>query len=502
MKSEIRTFLTPVRRRLRARSVVGILGTGAVFGGVCCVLMAITRATAGWLVTAPALLTTFFLCVAVAAVVAFVLKRSWYEAAAAIDSHYQLKDRTVTALEFTNHPATSPLQQLQLQDAASYLRSVDPREVVPIGIHPRWGWAVLSITVATTLMLIPSGGPIHADISQPEGVAHAASEIQSELDQMEQLAAEAALEDLKNLVVRLRGDLERLESPQTDVRESLKTISEMQQKMQQMMAQMNVTDMDAQLNALAESISGAQPFKAAAEALQKEELEKAAEELQNVSPEDMNRSESRPTAEKLSKTAAAAKKRGLNELSEQLSQLSEAVKNDDSKSTREVSQTLAKEIKRHSLAKKLRNMLSSKCDKLGACKKLCSADANSNGEGQGDGEGLNLAKGQSDKTSNSPSKKAGAKSAGNINGKQTQLESQRQMASLTGQMGEGGDSEFETTTSPEAQEQAQRRAREAFAKYQKMSEAVLESEPIPLGHRQTIRKYFELIRPDADEEFE
>jgi hypothetical protein len=32
-----------------------------------------------------------------------------------------------------------------------------------------------------------------------------------------------------------------------------------------------------------------------------------------------------------------------------------------------------------------------------------------------------------------------------------------------------------------------------------MSEAVLESEPIPLGHRQTIRKYFELIRPNHDE---
>jgi hypothetical protein len=28
-----------------------------------------------------------------------------------------------------------------------------------------------------------------------------------------------------------------------------------------------------------------------------------------------------------------------------------------------------------------------------------------------------------------------------------------------------------------------------------MSEAVLDSEPIPLGHRQTIRRYFELIRP-------
>ena len=27
--------------------------------------------------------------------------------------------------------------------------------------------------------------------------------------------------------------------------------------------------------------------------------------------------------------------------------------------------------------------------------------------------------------------------------------------------------------------------------------SVLDSEPIPLGHRQTIRKYFELIRPEG-----
>jgi hypothetical protein len=34
-----------------------------------------------------------------------------------------------------------------------------------------------------------------------------------------------------------------------------------------------------------------------------------------------------------------------------------------------------------------------------------------------------------------------------------------------------------------------------YQKYRKLSEAVLDSEPIPLGHRQTIRRYFELIRP-------
>ena len=38
-----------------------------------------------------------------------------------------------------------------------------------------------------------------------------------------------------------------------------------------------------------------------------------------------------------------------------------------------------------------------------------------------------------------------------------------------------------------------------YQKYRKMTEAALNSEPIPLGHRQTIRRYFELIRPQGDE---
>ena len=42
---------------------------------------------------------------------------------------------------------------------------------------------------------------------------------------------------------------------------------------------------------------------------------------------------------------------------------------------------------------------------------------------------------------------------------------------------------------------ASRGYREAYQKYRKMSEAVLEGEAIPLGQRQMIRKYFELIRP-------
>jgi len=74
------------------------------------------------------------------------------------------------------------------------------------------------------------------------------------------------------------------------------------------------------------------------------------------------------------------------------------------------------------------------------------------------------------------------------------VQSKREIKEITGQPGDGP-SEMETTHSPEGRQSAARGYRESYQKYRKMSEAVLDSEPIPLGHRQTIRRYFELIRP-------
>lgn len=500
MKSEILDFLNPVRRRLRMQSGLSLLATGATVGGIACAIMGLARFATGW---EPALVeyaVVFFGTTGVFGLVGLVLSQSWNKSASAVDTHYDLKDRTISALEFANKPAASALQELQMEDATSHLKSVDPVAVVPFKAPRQLAWACLSTAAALLLMIVPAGKTVQADTSQPAGIAEAAAEIKEEIEQMEELAEEAGVEELIELVEVLKKDLEELKKPETDERQSLETISEMQQKMQDMMATMNIAGMDAELSALAEAMAGAAAFKPAADALKKEDLEKAAEALENIEPQDMDRKESRPTSEKLAQSAASAKKKGMGKLSETLSQLSDSVKKSDSDSTCENCNSLSKQIKKHSLCKSMCKMLNSKCNKLGECKKLCSGNCNKSGNGQCQGTGINMAQGQSNKKSNSPSKKAGAKSAGNINGEKTKLDSQRQMAKLTGQMGEGGDSEFETTTSPEAQEKATRRAKEAFAKYQKMSEAVLDSEPIPLGHRQTIRKYFELIRPSGDED--
>ncbi len=102
------------------------------------------------------------------------------------------------------------------------------------------------------------------------------------------------------------------------------------------------------------------------------------------------------------------------------------------------------------------------------------------------------------KKSTRPSSTWGRGVSGNVDGDKTKLDSAHKRDQVQGQADEGP-SEVETTHSPEGRQLATRSYAESYAKYKRKSEAALNSEPIPLGHRQTIRRYFELIRPQGDE---
>lgn len=490
----------PVRQRLRWRCVMSRMVTGAICGGACCAVLGAIRVCFGLASETVLPFALIGIATVLGGLAGYFTRRTWHEAAATVDRTCGLKDRTVSALEFSAGPA-SPHFELQLQDALHHLTSVDARRVVPSLVPRHLGWAGLTAVVGVAAMLLQvGGGTVEASVVRSAGVAEAAAEIRAEIEQMEELAEQASIRELTSLVMDLKTSLTQLEAADTDVRKSLSTISDMQQKMQTLMSELNVAAMDAQLSEVAEAMEGAAAFKPASDALKKDSLEQAASALENVAADTIDRSESRAAGEDLAEAAAAAKEKSLNQLSETLDQLSESVKARDAEGVQRSSEQLAEQVRRHDLSKKMSNMLNSKVDKLGMAKKLAAANSNSEGNGAAaDATGTNLTQGESKQKSNASSRKAGAKSAGNIDGEKTKREGQLQMARLTGQMGQEGDSDFETITSTEGQAQAERLAREAFAKYQKLSEAVLESEPVPLGHRETIRRYFELIRPDTAE---
>ena len=70
---------------------------------------------------------------------------------------------------------------------------------------------------------------------------------------------------------------------------------------------------------------------------------------------------------------------------------------------------------------------------------------------------------------------------------------------IKGKESDSGDIDVETIKSNEQKQESVREYRKKAESYEQLTESVLDSEPIPLGHRQTIRRYFEMIRPQGDE---
>ena len=51
---------------------------------------------------------------------------------------------------------------------------------------------------------------------------------------------------------------------------------------------------------------------------------------------------------------------------------------------------------------------------------------------------------------------------------------------------------------PEGEQDAIRQYAAKYDKFRREAEAVLSSEPLPMGHRETVRTYFQAIRPGND----
>jgi len=247
---------------------------------------------------------------------------------------------------------------------------------------------------------------------------------------------------------------------------------------------------DVSMNELAEAFSAAGATRSVGQAMKAGQYSKAADELENLHTDEMTRQERRAVAEQLRQAAEGMNRRSQKPLSQATLKIADALENNTQ--CKEGACELAGECRKQSLRKGICEALGSKLALLGFCKSEC----NGGGQCQGQNGGNNTSK------SDQSSKSWGTGAAGNpTSGEETNLDSTRQRQDITGMIG-AGDSEYETLKSSEAQQELSgREFREAFQEYRKMSEAVLETEPIPLGQRQMIRRYFESIRPsDGDAE--
>lgn len=490
MRETLFRQLQPVRQRQWTVSVVRAAAWGLGGGSVAAAVLGMLRVI-GWLSTSGTgwgVLLGFPIAAAASAAVWGWLKGDWLPAARAVDGHYELKDRTETALAFLRREETGKTdgwEQLQLADAVQHLQRVEAKHVVPMTLPKTFRWSLATAVLAVALLCWPTGrSQVNAGPSRPlDAIVAEAEIVEEELKELLEELPEDHSPEVEALIKEMLAKAEEMKEPGVDLREALAKMSEMQSALQAAAAEFNVAATDEEMKAIGDALQSAEALQQAGKALKDGQYEKASEELAKLDNPKLDRKESRAVSDKLKKASESAGKQGLKKLSEAAKEAAEGLDKDSQSQCKEGLCKLGECAKKQGNTKKIGDMLKKQCDKLGECKSNCQGNCNSQG----------------DKLANKPSLKAGKGTNTNVQGDRTELASKRNEEKIQGIKGSQGDSDVETLATPEGNEEAKRGLKDVYHKYRKLSDAVLESEDIPLGHRQTIRRYFEAIRPNRED---
>ncbi len=403
-----------------------------------------------------------------------------------VDERAGLKDRTISALAFARKKQRTPCEELELADAVTALEQVVARQVLPFRL-PRIAPLSFAATVAFLTLLSLSSRTEQASAKSeppPPEVIRAAADVHTELHKLWRAAREYRERELEELIDELRARVDRLQRPGVDLRTALATLSELQQALAKQRARYVQKLAEPVLAELAEAVGDMPQFQAAAAALKNKDYERAAREFdKQTQPPQHGR---RQLAKRLRRVASSAAEQGAVDLEGALTELSESLldtASTDNEAFCSACKRLGKALRRRAALSRLCSALSAAQRAIGLCKSNCS--------GKGGG-GQTQRGGKSDR----PSSSWGRGVAGNTLGDPTALDAAKQLELLTGMQAEGP-SQRELTSSPEGRQKATRSYGEVYEQYLRLSQEVLESEPIPLGQRELIRRYFELIRPPA-----
>ena len=483
MTEQIHAALRPVRRRQRWQSAARTAALGLTLGSLLAVLLGSARVV-GWSVSTPAVMGVLSAGTVLGFLVGYARGWSWHRTAVAVDTCYRLKDRAVTALAFSRSSELdeSVIHQLQVVDALGHLRQVRAGEVVPLAVPKILPVALASLLVASVLLLVPRSEAGSVTTSSPHIEAAGKKLEETLFEPLRELSDTLPDSELGELLAQLEQLVVRLQEPDVDQVEALATLSEMQDAIAAARAEFNLEEVKAQLQALGEALAAAEAPEAAARALMEGDFDKAAELLEELDVSQLTRLESKTVAEKLEELAKEMEEARQNQLSEGARKMAEGLDDDNAQQAKLGAQQLAKVSRQQALRENLDQRLANQISQLAESK----ASARSSQDG-------GLAQNKPDRPSNTWGKGATGKPLGD---EPTSIETERQRVDIAGTHGEGP-SQRETTRVSEGSQTAERGYRDQYQAYRKKTEAVLQSEALPLGHRQVIRRYFERIHPDS-----
>ncbi len=481
----IHETLCKVRRRLWFAALLRG-GTVGLLAGICLALAAaVVRLVAfpaiSW-AWAPALVVAGTIC----GVLAGAFRRRGDAAAARlIDDHYGLKDGSITALQFVSEPGADAVRRMQVEETEQRLQQVDPVQCVPLQaseMQLRWAGALSVATILILLIGTWSAPQVEAKPVLPLAQDQAGELRETLLADLEELAAEQQDPQLEQLIEELEQKIEDLDSEALDESDLLATLSEMEQSLAEAREALQLDMTDAVMKALAAALRPSDALREAAKAIEAEDYDEAGEQLASIDPAAVSDKQRRAVADNLKKMVSKLKPGQQGQLSDTISQLAEGLESKNESQCKQCLSKLASACKTQGQCKKIGNCMACQLNRLAQCKSQCRGQSAGNGVAKSD----------------SPSQSAGSGASGQPLGEQaTSINSVRQEQQLSGAQSDGP-SETEILQAPEGEQQAARQYAARYNRFRKEAEAVLDSEPLPMGHRETVRTYFEAIRPAND----
>lgn len=428
---------------------------------------------------------------------------------ARIDRQFGLADEALAARELADR--TSPAwRDAILRQAVAHTTAADWNTAWPVRWPRRTGFATGSAVLAALLALVllprstaPAGPDPAAALraEQHAALADLAKDWEKTADDLKGEEWNAFRDTLAELQTKLADQ-------NLSERELLVALARVESKLAEATASVAEAGVSNHAEDLADALAGIEGMEAAAKSLKERDLSAAASALDKAAAslaaadaklafKDGTGAEA---AKRLAQLSDKAAKKGDTKLAESAKKLSEAAKAGDCKSAGQCSASLAEQSREAAANDSARASLASVSRSLSEAR-LALADGKKPGDpsesmslamqGQSPGRGP----GGSGPSGNGIGDAAGDHSPGAENA----LAAAARKESLTGTANAEGESTKRTIKASEAAPSLAANASEAeIAEFTRLSREAVEDESLPLEHRRSIHRYFQLIRPASE----
>ena len=477
-----------VRHRLNIQRYFQTFMTFLFYGFLACVPLVIVDSLTSFNVPLLAFLWGVIGIAIIAMVVRLIRPVSLYEAARTIDRGASLKDRVISCLEQIQQKTDEPLTPLQLQDTTNKIQAVSMNQIASYAVPPETKFIALVATFLIAFSFVEFFAPpaTSTEIDFSPQIAAEADILLKQIETAKKDAEQSKDAELEELLKELEKRALELKKPQITPKEALARMTELSALLKTKIDPLKIAQQQDLMKGLGQQFIGNPYLGEFGQQLKRGDYQQAASKLDYVT-KDIPKYEK----EKRQNLSDALKRGGkslqgseLDGLGSALSGAGDALAGDNIEGAQAQLRTSSKKIRDLALVKNRNLRLARLLSECEACKAGIAGACNS----------INKNKGLTYDLSTSESTGIGNKSSASQLGQLTSLDSTLNLEQITGVQGEGGSTVQTSKTSAEGQQSAVS-YKDAYSKYQKLSEDALIHEQIPLGYKFYVKRYFESIKP-------